>query len=123
MATRPLSTPRGRDFRALVALRDRLRAGLGKAFHGATWLSRRPLDVPQRPSVPAPDAPAELRVLVRVERRDVWTEEQVDRIALDIALETGTLPSPLVLAAEELDSPLARASRLAEEAAAGEDVR
>jgi hypothetical protein len=150
MPPRPLASLKGRDLRALSAFRDRLRSALGKTLLSVAFLARRPIDVPAlaaaparigRPepgrgpagkgpgggglalqAVPAPEPPGELRLLVRVERRDVWVEERVDAIALEVALETGALVVPYVYAPEELATPAARASRLLAELAEGEEL-
>ncbi len=133
-APRPLSALKGRDLRALAAFRDRLRAALGKSLVSVTFLSRRPLEVPPEATAPAPkgapggglalqpapEPPGELRVLVKVDRRDVWVEDRVDGVGLEVALETGALVSPLVYAEGDLDAPLARASRIAAELCYGE---
>ena len=65
---------------------------------------------------------AELRVVVRVERRDVLVEEKVDAAALEVALETGALVTPLICAADELEAPAARASYLVAEIGHGEEL-
>jgi hypothetical protein len=139
---RPLSALKGRDLRALGSFRDRLRSALGKAFVSARFLSRRALDVPPEATAPlarGPEAGAraapgklaiqpsfepasELRVLVFVERRDVWVEERVDEAALEVALESGAVVVPFVYTVGEWESPLSIASPLYAEAAFGEDV-
>ena len=120
MSTRSLQALKGADLRAVQAFRERARAALGKAVVSIAFLERRPLGLP--PAEPIGQPPGELRVIVRLERRDVFAEERIDAIALEVALATGSLVAPLIVAAEDLASPAARASRLAADVARAEEL-
>jgi hypothetical protein len=142
-----LASLKGRDLRALTGFRDRVRASLGKRLHAIYLLGRRALDVPAEAALPAraaagggpatagarpggaalalapaPEPPGELLLLVEVERRDLWVEEQVDAAALEVALATGALVLPLVRAEEEVAGDAARAAPLAARRAVSEEV-
>src|SRR5437868_4064957 len=95
MSARSLGALKGADLRAVQAFRERLRAALGKSVASIAFLERRPLGLP--PPEPVGQPPAELRVIVRLDRRDVFAEERVDAIALDVALATGSLVAPLIV--------------------------
>ena len=120
VTAKSLGALKGADLRAVQAFRERARAALGKAVSSIAFLERRPLGLP--PAEPTGQPPGELRVIVRLERRDLFTEERVDAIALEVALATGALVAPLIVAAEDLASPAARASRLAADLARAEEL-
>lgn len=120
---------KGRDLRALSAFRDGLRAGLGKSLVAVRFLARHPIALspaatlaaaPEAPPPargglavkPAPEPPAEIRLLVIADRRDVWIEERVDEAALAATIETAAVIVPLVYSAEEWAAPLAMAMPL-----------
>lgn len=130
---------RGRDLEAIYGFAQRLRERLPNVVSEVRFLGARTLDVPARAAAPVPRAyrkrkgrkahppppprpPSELQIAVRLTRRDVFVEEQIDEVASAVTRELGTVVAPFAYTDQEWDGRL-RATRLGIAYSDGEVLR